>query len=104
MGVPVLDLSEIPVLETPRLRLRRPELRDFDAYAALCANPEVMRYVGDGLPQSRRRAWQAFSARLGHRAPRSAGQFAAQSTPPGVSPAPHLLSHPPPPPPATLHR
>jgi RimJ/RimL family protein N-acetyltransferase len=37
----MLDL-EIPVLETPRLRLRRPESRDFEAYAALCADPEVM--------------------------------------------------------------
>jgi RimJ/RimL family protein N-acetyltransferase len=75
----MLDLSEIPTLETARLRLRRPEPRDFDAYAALCADPQVMRYVGDGQPQSRRRAWQAFTGMLGHWALRSYGQFAVES-------------------------
>ncbi len=75
----MLDLSRIPVLETPRLRLRRPELRDFEAYAALSADPEVMRYIGDGLPQSRRRAWQAFTGMLGHWAVRGYGQFAVES-------------------------
>ena len=75
----MLDLSKIPILETPRLRLRRPELRDFDAYAALCADPEVMRYIGDGQPQGRRRAWQAFTAILGHWALRGYGQFAVES-------------------------
>ena len=75
----MLDLSAIPVLETARLRLRRPELGDFDAYAALCADPEVMRYIGDGLPMSRRRAWQAFAAMLGHWALRGYGQFAVES-------------------------
>jgi len=75
----MLDLSKIPVLETPRLRLRRPELRDFDAYAALSADPEVMRFIGDGLPQGRRRAWQAFTGMLGHWAVRGYGQFAVES-------------------------
>jgi RimJ/RimL family protein N-acetyltransferase len=74
----MLDLSDIPVLETQRLRLRRPELRDFDAYAALCADPDVMRYIGDGQPQSRRRAWQAFTAMLGHWALRGYGHFAVE--------------------------
>ena len=75
----MLDLSKIPVLATPRLRLRRPEPRDFEAFAALCADPEVMRYVGDGAPLSRRRAWQAFSGMLGHWALRGYGQFAVES-------------------------
>jgi RimJ/RimL family protein N-acetyltransferase len=75
----MLDLSEIPVLETERLHLRRPELRDFEAYAALCADPEVMRFIGEGVPQSRRRAWQAFTGMLGHWAVRGYGQFAVES-------------------------
>jgi len=61
----MLDLSKVPVLETPRLRLRRPEAGDFEAYAALCADPEVMRYIGEGVPLNRRRAWHAFSGMLG---------------------------------------
>jgi RimJ/RimL family protein N-acetyltransferase len=75
----MLDLSGIPILETPRLRLRRPELRDFDAYATLSADPEIMRFVGDGRPQSRRGAWQAFTGMLGHWALRGYGQFAVES-------------------------
>lgn len=43
----------IPTLETGRLRLRAWENRDLDAYAALCADPEVMRWIGDGRPLSR---------------------------------------------------
>jgi hypothetical protein len=34
-------------LETARLRLRHFRAADLDSYAALCADPEVMRYVGD---------------------------------------------------------
>jgi len=75
----MLDLSEIPVLETERLRLRRPELRDFEAYAALSADPEVMRFIGEGVPQGRRRAWQAFTGMLGHWSVRGYGQFAVES-------------------------
>ena len=75
----MLDLSGIPVLETQRLRLRRPEPGDFDAYAALCADPEVMRFVGEGVALSRRRAWQAFTGMLGHWALRGYGQFAVES-------------------------
>jgi len=75
----MLDLATIPMLETARLRLRRPEPRDFEAYAALCADPEVMRYIGEGVPLSRRRAWAAFSGMLGHWAIRGYGQFAVES-------------------------
>ena len=75
----MLDLSTIPVLETRRLRLRRPELGDFEAYPALSADPEVMRFIGDGTPQGRRRAWQAFTGMLGHWAVRDYGQFAVES-------------------------
>lgn len=36
----------IPTIETERLRLRAWEDRDLDPYAALCADPEVMRFLG----------------------------------------------------------
>ena len=36
----------IPQLETARLLLREWQEGDFDAYARLCADPEVMRYLG----------------------------------------------------------
>jgi RimJ/RimL family protein N-acetyltransferase len=75
----MLDLSGVPVPETARLRLRRPEPRDFEAYAALCADPEVMRYIGEAAPLRRRRAWHALTSMLGHWALRGYGQFAVES-------------------------
>lgn len=35
-------------IETPRLLLRRWKRGDHRPFAALCADPEVMRYIGDG--------------------------------------------------------
>ena len=37
-----------PNLTTDRLLLRPPTLADLDAYALIFADPEVMRYIGDG--------------------------------------------------------
>jgi RimJ/RimL family protein N-acetyltransferase len=43
-----------PQLETERLILRRWDVaRDLDAYAAICADPEVMRFIGDGSVATR---------------------------------------------------
>lgn len=43
-----------PELETERLRLRQGRDDDLDAYAALCADPEVMRWLGaSGTPLTR---------------------------------------------------
>jgi RimJ/RimL family protein N-acetyltransferase len=39
-------------IETPRLLLRRWRGDDLDAYARICADPEIMRYV-TGVPQTR---------------------------------------------------
>lgn len=40
-------------IRTDRLLLRRWREGDLDAYARLCADPEVMRYVGGGATLSR---------------------------------------------------
>ncbi|HYY03070.1 MAG TPA: GNAT family N-acetyltransferase [Gaiellaceae bacterium] len=40
------------VLETERLRLRPPALEDVGALAAALADPDVMRYIGDGTTRS----------------------------------------------------
>jgi RimJ/RimL family protein N-acetyltransferase len=64
-------------LETDRLILRRWKPEDFEPYAAMMADPEVMRYLGaDGMPLSRFAAWQAFCATLGHWELRGFGLFA----------------------------
>ena len=48
----------IPEVLTPRLRLRAFTLADLDAYAAICADEEVMRYIGTGGPVGRDVAWR----------------------------------------------
>jgi len=54
----------IPTLETPRLRLRPYRLDDFDAYAALWADPGVVRFIG-GKPFSREASWTRFLRQIG---------------------------------------
>ena len=54
-------------LETERLRLRMFRETDLDAYAAMSADPEVMRYLGaTGEPLTRREAWRQMAMFLGH--------------------------------------
>ncbi len=66
----------IPELVTERLLLRRLELSDFDAYAAICADPEVRHYLGDGRPLGRPAAWREMALLLGHWGLRGFGQWA----------------------------
>ena len=42
-----------PIFETERLRVRHFQPGDLDAFAELCAAPEVLRYVGDGTTLNR---------------------------------------------------
>jgi len=52
-------------LETDRLKLRGWRNEDFDAYAELCADPEVMRFIG-GKPLDALEAWRHFAFHVGH--------------------------------------
>jgi RimJ/RimL family protein N-acetyltransferase len=61
-----MDPLDIPILETGRLRLRSFQRSDFDAYAALRADPEVMRYLGGGEVWDRSRSWRHLAFLLGH--------------------------------------
>ena len=56
----------IPTLETERLVLRPLRADDFEAHAAMAADPEVMRYLGDGKVLDRMDAWRGFAALVGH--------------------------------------
>ncbi len=65
-------------LETARLRLRMPrEETDFDEYARICADPEVMRYLG-GKTFDRLEAWRHLAFIVGHWHLRGYGQWAVE--------------------------
>lgn len=66
------------VLDTPRLRLRQFSEQDWSAYAAMCADEEVMRHIGNGEVQSADEAWRAMAALLGHWTLRGYGMWALQ--------------------------
>lgn len=54
------------VIETERLRLRMIRQSDLDDLAALFADADVMRYVGDGHPSDRGEAQKALDSILAH--------------------------------------
>lgn len=66
------------VLDTPRLRLRPFVQGDLDAYAAICADAEVMRYIGTGETVSRADAWRQMAIFLGHWALLGYGMWALE--------------------------
>ena len=68
----------IPELQTPRLRLRGWRNDDLDAYAPMCADEEVMRYIGTGATQTRAEAWRAMASFLGHWQLRGYGMWAVE--------------------------
>ena len=65
-------------LETDRLRLRAFRNEDLDAYAAICADPEVMRYLGTGVTLNRNDTWRAMAGILGHWRLLGYGMFAME--------------------------
>lgn len=69
---------DIPRLTTPRLRLRAFVQADLDAYAAMSADAEVMRYIGEGHPVARDMAWRQMAAFLGHWMLRGYGMWALE--------------------------
>jgi RimJ/RimL family protein N-acetyltransferase len=75
----VATLNGVVMLETERLRLRMFREDDLDAYAAICADPEVMRYLGEGKPLTRGEAWRQMAMILGHWRLRGFGLWAVET-------------------------
>ncbi len=65
-------------LHTERLFLRQFLESDLDEYARMCANPEVMRYIGDGRTLGRDEAWRSMASALGHWVLRGFGLYACE--------------------------
>lgn len=53
------------LLETKRLLLRMFTKDDLDDYCIMCADPEVMRFMGEGRPLSRTDTWRHIAIFLG---------------------------------------
>jgi len=70
---------EIPTVVTARLRLRAFRAGDLDAYAAMQANPEVMRYLVTGQTATRVQVWYTMLTSLGSWALRGYGMWAVET-------------------------
>lgn len=68
----------IPQISTHRLILRAFCESDLDAYAQMCADQEVMRYIGNGKPLSRPEAWRNMAMMVGHWNLRGYGMWAVE--------------------------
>src|SRR6202167_6405884 len=71
-------MISIPTLKTPRLLLREFRQSAFEELARLHADPEVMKYLGDGQPKGRAEAWLMMASYLGHWELRGYGLWAVE--------------------------
>jgi RimJ/RimL family protein N-acetyltransferase len=65
-------------LETERLTLRMWRESDFEPYAKMCADPEVMRYLVSGKTYDRAEAWRHMAFLTGHWTLRGYGHWAVE--------------------------
>ena len=71
-------MFDIPTIETARLRLTALTERHFDDYAAMLADPDSTRWIGDGEPLDRTNAWRSLAMLLGHWQLRGFGMWALE--------------------------
>jgi RimJ/RimL family protein N-acetyltransferase len=69
---------EIPTLTTNRLRLRAFRVGDLEVFAAMRANPEVVRYLGAGRTSTPVEVWRMMAGFLGQWALRGYGVWACE--------------------------
>jgi RimJ/RimL family protein N-acetyltransferase len=66
-------------LETERLIMRMWREDDFEAYARICSDPEVMRYLNqEGVPLTRSESWRQLAFLVGHWHLRGYGHWAVE--------------------------
>ncbi len=75
--------SQFERLETERLILRMFDENDLDEYAEMCADANVMRYLG-GATMTRSEAWRSMATVLGHWQLRGFGLWAVEERTSGV--------------------
>ena len=59
-------MNTMITLETGRLLLRMWREDDLEAYSSICADQEVMRYLGEGKTLNRAEAWRQMAMIIGH--------------------------------------
>ncbi|WP_233245666.1 GNAT family N-acetyltransferase [Marinicauda salina] len=69
-------MTDAPVIETERLRLRAPEERDFEGMTALMSDPVAAEHIG-GV-QTPPQIWRSLCMLIGHWAVRGYGFFAVE--------------------------
>ena len=69
---------DVPRLETSRLVLRGFTAADVEPYAAMMADPEVTRFLGDGHTFGRAEAWRHIAMLIGHWELRGFGLWAVE--------------------------
>lgn len=72
-------MTGIPTIETERLLMRPWREQDLDAYAEMCADAAVMRYIGSGRTLDRDEAWRQIALSLGHWDLRGYGLWAVET-------------------------
>jgi RimJ/RimL family protein N-acetyltransferase len=65
-------------IETERLLLRAWRPDDFEDFARMSVDPDVMRYIANGQPATRSQAWRTMAVFVGHWALRGYGLWAAE--------------------------
>ena len=71
-------IDTIPAIQTPRLVLRAFRDTDLGDYAAICADAEVMRYIGSGETADRVNAWRQMAVFNGHWSLEGSGMWAVE--------------------------
>ena len=69
---------DVPALRTEQLTLRALCAADLEPFAAMLANPEVVRHLGSGLTRTRGETWDIMAGMLGQWALRGYGMFAVE--------------------------
>jgi RimJ/RimL family protein N-acetyltransferase len=77
-----VNAGGVPTLETARLSLREWRASDFEAYAALAGDPEVMRYLAGTL--DRADSWRQMAMFAGHWTLRGYGTWVIERREDGV--------------------
>ena len=74
----VTYVANMVTLQTERLILRMFRNSDFESFAKTCADPEVMRYLGEGRALNRGEAWRQMAMIVGHWQLRGYGLWAVE--------------------------